>query len=524
MILSQQPLLRHHPRRGYVLIAVLIVIVVLSLAAYRYADMATAEYRATDRILLSTQSKSLADSGIHYAGALVSDPAAMTGTLAGNPFDNSGLFRGKAVELGNGRRGYFDVVSVDYSQDPGGGSLPMKYGVTDESGRINLNALLQIDSSGTVALNMLKKLPNMTDDIANSIIDWIDTNEDVRSGGAETSYYEALGTPYRCKNGPLDSVEELLLVKGVTPELLFGNDLNRNGKLDGDEPTSGGYTPGWAPYLTVFSRERNVDNTGAPRININGRNLRTIYGQLKEIVSPELAAYIVAYRYLSAPTATAKVTPGTSEGLVQVVEKAVSSGQNMKSQRNISSIYQLFGTSVASTVTTESKGGGKGQPMSTSTTTAFSFPIKDPESAAEQLGLLLDKTTIVSDTELSARINVMTASPAVLAALPGLEQADVDGIIAARPAPGTSDPEDPTYQTSAWMYTEAKVPAAKMQALDRYVTGRTQVYRIQAVGYFEREGPIARIEAVVDANNGKPRFVYYRDLTELGRAIDPRQQ
>ena len=34
------------------------------------------------------------------------------------------------------------------------------------------------------------------------------------------------------KNGPLETVEELLLVRGVTPQLLFGADINRNGQLD----------------------------------------------------------------------------------------------------------------------------------------------------------------------------------------------------------------------------------------------------------------------------------------------------
>ena len=74
----------------------------------------------------------------------------------------------------------------------------------------------------------------------------------------------------------------------------------------------------------------------------------------------------------------------------------------------------------------------------------------------------------------------------------------------------------------AWLYTECNVTPTKLQALERYITARTQVYRIQSIGYFERSGPVARIEAVIDTNQGKPRILYYRDLSELGRAIDPR--
>ena len=66
---------------------------------------------------------------------------------------------------------------------------------------------------------------------------------------------------------PLETVEELLLVRGVTPDLLFGRDINRNGMVDSHEqgapspsrPTSeGAMDRGWSAYLTLFSQERNV--------------------------------------------------------------------------------------------------------------------------------------------------------------------------------------------------------------------------------------------------------------------------
>jgi len=506
-------------RDGYVLLAVLIVLVVLSLAAYRYSDMTMAEYRATNRILNSSQAKALADSGIHYTAAMLADPAALANTLGGNPFNNPSAFggngnpRGIPVDLGGGRTGYFSVMCLDYTQDPGQGSLPPIYGVVDEASKINLNALMLIDPSGTVAYNSLMKLPNMSDSVANSIIDWIDSDDNERSGGAESSYYEALQPkPYRCKNAPLDSVEELLLVQGVTPALLYGSDTNRNGQLEPDEAANyeNTYSPGWAPYLTVYSREPNLDSTGAPRVNINGKSLQTVYTQLQAAVGDPMAAYIVAYRYLSPPAANAKSTAGTSDQLVAVVQKALAGNQPPKSARNIASIYQLIGTSV-------SVPGQGNQPA-----TVYSFSITGPTTAGTDLSMLLDKTSTVASPELPARINVNTASPTVLAALPGLTPTDVTAILAARPAIGSADATDPIYLTPAWLYTNANLDKGKLQALDRYVTARTQVYRIQSIGYFEKGGPVIRIEAVVDTNGGMPRFLYYRDLTDLGRAIDPR--
>src|SRR5207248_10535869 len=112
---------------------------------------------------------------------------------------------------------------------------------------------------------------------------WLDPDDDPRASGAESSYYSGLNPPYKCKNGPLDSLEELLFVSGVTPQLLLGNDRNRNGVLDPDEDDGSGVVDrGWAAYLTVYSRERNVDSTGAPRVYVNGQDLPTPASQLQQ--------------------------------------------------------------------------------------------------------------------------------------------------------------------------------------------------------------------------------------------------
>lgn len=502
-------------REGYVLLAVLIVIVVLSLAAYRYSDMMSAEYRASDRILRNAEAKALADSGIHYTISLLADKTAFTSTpINGNPYDNREAFFDKT--LNNGRTGRFSVTCVDYAQDTGTGDVPLKYGVVDEAAKININALLQLDPSGQILLNVLKKLPGMTDEIANSIKDWIDTDEEVSSGGAEMNEYTGRTPSYRCKNGPLDSVEELLLVKGVTPELLFGSDLNRNGRRDPDE-AGGEFSYGWAPYLTVYSREKNVDSEGTARIKVNGRTLKPIYDQMVPLIGQNLAAYLIAYRAYDLPSASSGGNNNTKQqppkegqiaDLVKKVESDLNGKQAPRAKRSISSLLQLLGTSVQ-------VAGQNNEPA-----TIYAFPATD--SVRDVLPIVLDKLTTVSDTDLPGRINVNTAPREVLSTLPGLDTADVDAIFAKRPSGSSADGIDPIYQTPAWLYTEANIAVSKLQALERYVTARTQVYRIQSVGYFQNGGPVVRVEAVVDVNDGKPRILYYRDLTELGRSIDPR--
>jgi hypothetical protein len=127
---------------------------------------------------------------------------------------------------------------------------------------------------------------------------------------------------------------------------------------------------------------------------------------------------------------------------------------------------------------------------------------------------------------MAGRINVNTAPSAVLLALGqgvnGVQPTDIQNILSNRPVPG-STPPDPIYQTTAWLLVRANLSPSTIKRLEPYITTRSQVYRFQSVGYFERGGPMARIEAVIDTNQGRPRIVSWRDLRDLGRAFDVSQ-
>ena len=89
-------------------------------------------------------------------------------------------------------------------------------------------------------------------------------------------------------------------------------------------------------------------------------------------------------------------------------------------------------------------------------------------------------------------------------------------------APNASSTDAPTdvYSTPTWLLTEAQLSLPTLQALDKLITTRTQVYRVQSVGYPEGKGPVVRLEAVIDTNAGRPRILAWRDLTELGRGYN----
>lgn len=98
--------------------------------------------------------------------------------------------------------------------------------IVEESGKINLNGLAQINGSfEPFTLAALRRLGSrlktpVPEDAWNSLADWLDSNDETRSGGAESAYYATLRPPYAARNGRLASVYELTLVRGFTPEMV----------------------------------------------------------------------------------------------------------------------------------------------------------------------------------------------------------------------------------------------------------------------------------------------------------------
>jgi general secretion pathway protein K len=90
----------------------------------------------------------------------------------------------------------------------------------NEGGKVNLNR------AGEHLLRMM--LNNFEieaadkDIIVDSILDWRDKDNFHRVNGAEDDYYLSLPQPYKCRNGDFTSIDELLLVRGVTPKIFHG--------------------------------------------------------------------------------------------------------------------------------------------------------------------------------------------------------------------------------------------------------------------------------------------------------------
>lgn len=98
-----------------------------------------------------------------------------------------------------------------------GGEFQVKIG--NESGKININGAQERLLRMMVEAFDLEA--QQKDIIVDSILDWRDENNLHRLNGAEDDYYNSLPEPYDCKDGYFDTVEELMMVRGITKEIFY---------------------------------------------------------------------------------------------------------------------------------------------------------------------------------------------------------------------------------------------------------------------------------------------------------------
>jgi len=151
--------------------------------------------------------------------------------------------------------------------------------IEDEGGKININRLITGNAYSPPVKDMLLRLlagpdfrmeQRKAEELVDAIKDWIDADDEATGAGAESGYYAALERPYAVKNAPLDCIEELLMIKGVTRELFYG----------------AGKSPGLAGCLTV---------AGDGLININTAP-KPVLGALAAEMTAGLADKFDEYR------------------------------------------------------------------------------------------------------------------------------------------------------------------------------------------------------------------------------------
>jgi type II secretory pathway component PulK len=332
------------------------------------------------------------------------------------------------------------------------------YGLVDEASKINLN---------TAPEPMLALLPDATPDIACSIVDWRSRakpspTETPDGGiGAESDYYLLANSPYQCKNAPLETVEELLLVKEMTTDILYGRDKNHNGVLDpGDASDGNGLLDyGMAPFVTVYSAEpsSSVAHTSA---------------------------------------ASASGTIASSPSLVNV------KNSNRKPLTDL--INAQLGGSARAVLRAIARNPA---PF----TSVMDFYVKSGMSQQDFAKI----APYLFSGAVSGLININTAPSQVLECLTGLTGAgaftdeDVSNLIANRSQGGIDN------SNLAWV-TAAITDKSKLARIGPYITTRSYQFSADIVSVAGNGRAFRRCRVVVDASVSPPNVAYRQDLTHLG--------
>ncbi len=154
--------------------------------------------------------------------------------------------------------------------------------VSDLSGRLQLNALIGPDGQyNEVQKAMFLRLLTSqriglegeeAEGVLDALKDWLDGDDEVTGfDGAEESFYQGKAEPHGCRNGPLAFVEELLLVRGFSRELLYGS----------------GEREGIARYVTAHGADGRININTAP-----DGVLLALAGELDD----DMVADMIAYR------------------------------------------------------------------------------------------------------------------------------------------------------------------------------------------------------------------------------------
>lgn len=206
---------------------------------------------------------------------------------------------------------------VTYSATGADGAWATNVGVVCEEARVNLNRMENRENKQLLQV-LIRREGGRSEDEAKAIVtalaDWCDEDDEagdaLLTGESESGYYQGLETPYSSHNGPLGSIHEFLLVRGVDTDLLAALE----------------------PYLTIYGEEDRINiNTAEPAVlagvaESRGVDPREIDAVVSEIVEARPQAALEDFEALQSGTAanmkllltvSSSTFRGTAEGIVR---------------------------------------------------------------------------------------------------------------------------------------------------------------------------------------------------------------
>ncbi|HEV2696285.1 MAG TPA: general secretion pathway protein GspK [Verrucomicrobiae bacterium] len=206
----------------------------------------------------------------------------------------------------------YDALNQIWAGGPGAGSetnSPLMglsltdYPVGDEGGTITVKIIdlerkVNVNSAPAMLLQQVLTVQGVDagdiTGVSDSILDWVDPDDETRPAGAESDYYQGQNPAYYAKNAPMDDLSELLLLKGVTRAMYEGGEeTNSMGAAFQHHKMGFGNAPGETPVY-AFGLKDVFTAFSSGKININTADANVL--QLIPGVDTTAAADIIKYR------------------------------------------------------------------------------------------------------------------------------------------------------------------------------------------------------------------------------------
>jgi len=228
---------KYPPDKGFILIAVLWITALLAMFALYYSSSARVQALQamnTEKWLMNAHLlQSGLDWGYHEYTKYMANQSLMENK------EELEEYSGQTLDLKYPRQEPYIMTA---------GNHTVAVQIIDLSGKISISAVDDVLLQDILSACGLEEGVEQTT-VINSILDWIDQDDMHRQEGAEEDYYLGLDPPYSPKNGDIESIEELLLIKGIDRDLFQGTKDK----------------PGLRDFLTVYGEHNTMDiNSAAP--------------------------------------------------------------------------------------------------------------------------------------------------------------------------------------------------------------------------------------------------------------------
>jgi len=515
------------PRRPHAVIlpAVLIMIGLLSLMMAGFVFFVRAEAEGIKAFTDAQQARLIAESGMEEIVALLREGVHDASAWYDNPdkFHHALVWAEEyerdsdPIEEVASRREYlertaapspawrFSVVAPNYD----GPENTMRYGLTPESAKVNLNAASDEQLTMLFTPLLVDLEIENPQELIDYILDWRDPDSESRENGAENEYYNDLEPAYNAKNGDFNTVEELLLVKGVTAAVLYGEDVNRNGILDMNEDDGEDTFPfydngdgilnhGLAPFLTIWAREADVSLDNKPRVSLYA-DAGTITATLTSYETPDEESEDEEEGGIPLSNATLTFL-GTIAGNQNVLQQMRSVADLLPGGEEVE----------------EEEAVDPNDPN------AAQAAVTPPELLAspvtpDELAYLMDRLTIrpqqQSQEPVLNLININAAPARVLMTIPGMTGDAAGAIIAAR-----REVDAELLSTPAWPVITETIDAGTFKRIAPYITTKAYQFHVEVIGYADHLKIAKRMEWIIEMVGPLAQIKYHRDLTRLGLA------